>query len=200
MSLNFFFFRSFFSSVVGFPLYTEIFYIISQWSCSASGPLWEMPDLNPEPLPQKSGALPMSQHISNETPHLQWATTSSMSHHILKIWSQSWIIVADQSASFLKFENISDLTTFRHGCGSISCPICIIIFCTGSASTGYECGSEPMITKNFFVIGNHRWAPLLQCGEIIIFETDPYPGSEKIGCGSGSRLNRILYQETHKNL
>ena len=26
------------------PLYPEIFYIISQWSCSASGSLWEMPD------------------------------------------------------------------------------------------------------------------------------------------------------------
>ena len=67
-----FFFKSFFSSGVGFPLFPEIFYIISQWSCSASESLWEMLDLNPGPLPQKSGALPMSHHIStNEPPHLQ---------------------------------------------------------------------------------------------------------------------------------
>ena len=53
---NFFFFRYLFS------LFTEIYYIISQWSCSASGSLWEIPDSNPGPLPQKSGALPMSHH------------------------------------------------------------------------------------------------------------------------------------------
>ena len=39
--------------------------MISQWSCSASGSLWEMPDSNPGPLPQKSGVLPMCYHISN---------------------------------------------------------------------------------------------------------------------------------------
>ena len=38
----------------------------SQWSCSALGSLWEMPDSNPGPLPQKSGALPMSHYISLE--------------------------------------------------------------------------------------------------------------------------------------
>ena len=54
--IQFFFFRSLFS------LYTKIYYIISQWSCSASGSLWEIPDSNPGPLPQKSGALPMSHH------------------------------------------------------------------------------------------------------------------------------------------
>ena len=32
--------------------------------CSASGSLWEMPDTNPGPLPQKSGPLPDSHHIS----------------------------------------------------------------------------------------------------------------------------------------
>ena len=58
------------SGVGGFPLYPEIFYFITHWSCSASGSLWEMPDSNPGPLPQKSGALSMSHHIS------------SMSHHI----------------------------------------------------------------------------------------------------------------------
>ena len=55
------FLKIFFSSVVGFPLYTEIFYIFSQWS-SASESL--MPDSNRGPLPQKSGALPISHHIS----------------------------------------------------------------------------------------------------------------------------------------
>ena len=49
---------------LGFLFYPEIFYIIKQWSCSASGSLWDMPDSNPAPLPQKSGALP------NEPPHL----------------------------------------------------------------------------------------------------------------------------------
>ena len=59
-----FFLDLIFASVVGLPLYTEIYYNISQWSCSASGSLWEMPDSNPGPLPQKSGVLPMSHHIS----------------------------------------------------------------------------------------------------------------------------------------
>ena len=38
-------------------------YIMTQWACSASGSLWEMPDSNPGLLAQKSGALPMSHHI-----------------------------------------------------------------------------------------------------------------------------------------
>ena len=37
------------------------FYIITQWSCSASGSLREMTNSNPGPLPQK---LPMSHHLS----------------------------------------------------------------------------------------------------------------------------------------
>ena len=57
-----------------FPsLYPEFFYIITQWSCSASGSLGELPDSIPEPLPQKSGVLPMSHQIS------QWES-----------WSWSW--------------------------------------------------------------------------------------------------------------
>ena len=39
-----------------------------------------MPDSNPGPLPQKSGALPMSHHI------YKWATTSTKSHHIYEFW------------------------------------------------------------------------------------------------------------------
>ena len=60
------------------------FYSITQWSCSAPGSLWDLPVLNPESLPQKSGTLPMSNLISaNEQPLLQWAQkTSPMSHHI----------------------------------------------------------------------------------------------------------------------
>ena len=46
-----------------FPPSTLRFYSIEQWSCSAPGSLWEMPDSNPGLLPQKSGALPMSHHI-----------------------------------------------------------------------------------------------------------------------------------------
>ena len=49
--------KNFLGSEIGFSLYPAIFYIIRQWSCSVSGSLWEMPDSNPEPLPQKSGAL-----------------------------------------------------------------------------------------------------------------------------------------------
>ena len=52
-----FFYYLFFAPGVGFPLYPEIFVHYSQWFCSASGSLWEMPDSNPGPLPQKSGAL-----------------------------------------------------------------------------------------------------------------------------------------------
>ena len=67
-----FFFLSFFVPGVGFPLYPEIFYIITQWSCSASGSLWEMPDSNPRHLPQKCGALPMSHHISKYYYFYSW--------------------------------------------------------------------------------------------------------------------------------
>ena len=37
---------------------------ITQWSFSASGSLWEMPDSNPDLCPLKSGAILMSHHIS----------------------------------------------------------------------------------------------------------------------------------------
>ena len=57
---------------VGFPLYPEIFYIISQWSCCASGSLWEMPDSNPGPLlpllPGWSGG-PSDQSPGSSTDH-----------------------------------------------------------------------------------------------------------------------------------
>ena len=36
----FFFLDFFFASGVGFPLFPELFYFISKWSCSASGSLW----------------------------------------------------------------------------------------------------------------------------------------------------------------
>ena len=52
----------------------DFFLHYAQWSCSASRSLWEMLDSNPGPLPQKSGALPMSHHISySEPPHLHIA-------------------------------------------------------------------------------------------------------------------------------
>ena len=72
-----------FALELGFPLCTEMFYIITQWSCSASGSLWEMRSSPPPgPLAQMSGELKMSLHFSNEPPHLQRATTFPMSHHI----------------------------------------------------------------------------------------------------------------------
>ena len=43
---------------IGFPLYPVILYVIR------AGSLWEMPDLNPGPLAQKSGASPLSHHTS----------------------------------------------------------------------------------------------------------------------------------------
>ena len=46
------------------PSLPWVFYFITQWSCSASGSLCEMPDSNPGLLAQKSGALPMSHIIS----------------------------------------------------------------------------------------------------------------------------------------
>ena len=72
-----------FALELGFPLCTEMFYIITQWSCSASGSLWEMRSSPPPgPLAQMSGELKMSLHFSSEPPHLQRATTFPMSHHI----------------------------------------------------------------------------------------------------------------------
>ena len=47
-----------------FHLYTEIFYIITQWSCSALGSLWESGDLDPK----KFGALLMRRQVSNNKP------------------------------------------------------------------------------------------------------------------------------------
>ena len=68
---------SFFVLGGGLPLYPEIFTVcITKWTCSAPGPLREMPDSNPGPLPQKSCALPLTHHISKcrlisfEPPHL----------------------------------------------------------------------------------------------------------------------------------
>ena len=43
----------FFLPLVGVPPSTLRFYSITQWSCSAPGSLWEVPDSNPGPLPQK---------------------------------------------------------------------------------------------------------------------------------------------------
>ena len=57
--------RYYFASGVGSPLYPE-FYIFTQWSFSEPGSLREMPDSNHRPLPQKSGALPMSHHHISE--------------------------------------------------------------------------------------------------------------------------------------
>ena len=73
-----FFLCIFFWPQVEVPPSTLSFYSMTQWSCSAPGSLREMPDSNPGLLPQKSGALPMSHHIT-----YQWATKSPpMSHHI----------------------------------------------------------------------------------------------------------------------
>ena len=82
IQLNIFLFFLFFCLRGRFPSLLRDFLHYSQWSCSASGSLWKMPDSNMRPLPQKSGALAMchhismSHHISYEPPHLQWATTS----------------------------------------------------------------------------------------------------------------------------
>ena len=59
------FLRIFLVSGVGFPLYPEVFYIMNQWSCSASGSFWEMLDSNPGPLPRCLVCC-------------QWATTSQI--------------------------------------------------------------------------------------------------------------------------
>ena len=47
-------FRSSFASWVGFPVYPEIVYMITQLSCNAPRScMWEMPDLNPkDPCPR----------------------------------------------------------------------------------------------------------------------------------------------------
>ena len=48
-----------------FHLYTEIFYIITQWSCSASGSLWEIYRIRTRgPRPQKVWCA------TNETPRI----------------------------------------------------------------------------------------------------------------------------------
>ena len=47
---GYFFIKSFFASGVG----NSLPYFITQWSCSASELLWEMPDLNPGPLCPRS--------------------------------------------------------------------------------------------------------------------------------------------------
>ena len=54
---------------------------ISQWPCSAPGSMREMPDSNQGLLPPKSGALPMSHHIS---------LTQHMSLRIIWIRNRSW--------------------------------------------------------------------------------------------------------------
>ena len=59
----FFCLNIFFTSGVDFPIYPEIFFIITHWSFSASGSLWEIPDLNPGPL-------------SRSLVHYQWAIKS----------------------------------------------------------------------------------------------------------------------------
>ena len=64
LRIIFYYYYYFFASGVGFPLYPEIFLHYSQGSCSTLGSSWEMPDSNPGPLPQKSGPLAMSHHIS----------------------------------------------------------------------------------------------------------------------------------------
>ena len=65
-------------------LYPEIFYIITQWSSSASGSLWEMPDSNPGP--QKSGALPMSHHISLLLEFTSFLSTAKRNKWRLASW------------------------------------------------------------------------------------------------------------------
>ena len=55
---KYYLFRSFFCQRGRFPSLPWDFLHFSQWSCSASGSLWEMPDSNPVPLPQKSGEPP----------------------------------------------------------------------------------------------------------------------------------------------
>ena len=110
----------FFASGVGFTLYTEIVYIITQWSNSASESLWEMPNTKPgtsapkgwcatnEPPhlhPWTTASPTMSHHISNnEPPHLQqWATKSpTISHHISNnnpLHLQQWATTSPQWAT-----------------------------------------------------------------------------------------------------
>ena len=54
------------------------FYSFAQWSCSVPESLWDMPDWNPEPLPQNSGVLLMS-HTFSMSSHF------SMSSNIFKL-------------------------------------------------------------------------------------------------------------------
>ena len=109
----FFFIYLFIASVVGYPLYTEFFYIITQWSCSASGSLWEMPDSNPGPLPQKSGALPMSHHIS------------SMSHHISCFlhWKEKVNIFLTEQPNFLRFFCLYHRVSKLEGPSPVHCTV-----------------------------------------------------------------------------
>ena len=75
----------FFLPQVEVPLSTlRFFYSITQWSCSAPGSLWELPDSNPGLLPQKSGALP------NEPPHLLESQHISISAFIYNLGCGGW--------------------------------------------------------------------------------------------------------------
>ena len=76
--------RSFFLSVVGFPPFTEIYYIISQWSCSALGSLRKMPDSNPGPLPRS-----LVRYI-NEPSHIQKPPCGIYSIQICTIYKCQW--------------------------------------------------------------------------------------------------------------
>ena len=65
------FYFLFFATRGGFPLSTlRLLHIITQWSCSASGSLWEMPVSNPGPLPQKSGWCALRYHWATTSPYL----------------------------------------------------------------------------------------------------------------------------------
>ena len=61
---------------------------ITQLSYIAPEILWEMSDSNPEPLPRKSGALPMSHHtFTNEPPNLLFSTYGSSQFGLPKHFS-----------------------------------------------------------------------------------------------------------------
>ena len=85
------------ASGVGFPLFPE-FYIITQWSCSAAGLLWAMPDSYPGPLPQKSGPLPMSHHSSTLL-----CLTSSLIN--MNLWHQNKLLAPLEMKSSRFFQN-----------------------------------------------------------------------------------------------
>ena len=77
--------------------------------------LWEKPDMNPGPLPQKSGAQPMSHHISIEPSHLQRAITSPMSHHIFNVPPHlQWATTSWENYNvFISHKNLIWLETFH---------------------------------------------------------------------------------------